>query len=116
MMLSIIGRPAVVLAQQIDQQSALVARQTRAKRDFSGNTIQIMDEQNGIVAPVIANGENHRWAGESEHQTISKLKAPAVAVEHGGEPSANPTVIELHLFFGTKTIEHALSLLVSQSA
>src|ERR1044071_10129099 len=66
MMLSIIGRPAVVLAQQIDQQSALVARQTRAKRDFSGNTIQIMDEQNGIVAPVIANGENCRVANRHD--------------------------------------------------
>src|SRR6187397_1840992 len=66
MMLSIIGRPAVGLAQQIDQQSALVARQTRAKREFSGNTIQIMDEQNGIVAPVIANGENCRVANRHD--------------------------------------------------
>src|ERR1044072_1760444 len=70
MMLSIFTRLAVVLGQQIDQQSALVAGQTRAKRDLARNTIQIMDEQDGIVAPVIANSENRRIANR-QHLEIA---------------------------------------------
>src|ERR1044072_2292530 len=70
MMLSIFTRLAVVLGQQIDQQSALVAGQTRAKRDLARNTIQMMDEQDGIVAPVIANSENRRVANR-QHLEIA---------------------------------------------
>src|SRR6476659_1234639 len=62
MMLAIFARLAMVFGQQIYQQAALGVRQTRSKRDLARNTIQIMDEQNGIVTPVIANCENRRVA------------------------------------------------------
>ena len=66
MMLAIFARLAVVFGQQIYQQAALGVRQTRSKRDLTRNTIQIMDEQNGIATPVIANCEHRRISSRED--------------------------------------------------
>jgi hypothetical protein len=53
MMLSIRTGLTVIFAQQIREQAALVSAQTRGKGDLPWNAIQIMNEQNRVVAPVM---------------------------------------------------------------
>src|SRR5262249_29711287 len=62
MMLSIRTGLTVICTQQIREQVAWVTAQARAEGDLPWNAIQIMNEQDRVVAPVIANSKNGRIA------------------------------------------------------
>jgi len=53
MMPSIRTRLTVILAQQIHEQAVLVTAQSGGKGGLPWNAIQIMNEQNRVVAPVM---------------------------------------------------------------
>ena len=52
--------------------------------------------------------------GSGEQQAVDHPHAPLVAVEHRGQPSAQPAAVELHVRLGAEGVEHLLALVVRQ--
>src|SRR4029077_3366292 len=68
--LSIFPSSTVILCQQVDEQAPVITSQSTGERHFPGDPIQVMDEQDRVVAPVIADRE-HRWISNRDHFKVA---------------------------------------------
>src|SRR5262245_2195267 len=60
---AVVAGTAVILAQQVDEQLADVALYPHRELDLPRLVRKVVQEQDGIVAPVITDGEHRRVAG-----------------------------------------------------
>src|SRR5579863_10351444 len=58
----------VILGEETDQQSASLAGQSGGERDLARRRIEIVDEQNRVVAPIIADDQHRRIAARDDRE------------------------------------------------